>query len=276
MSKRATATFQVKSWDEKPYNEIDEGPKLTRASVTKSFRGDIEGEGILEYLMIHRDDGSASFVGLERVVGPCRGSIGKLRPPAQWHLPGRHGEGHLVRGAGLGHRGPARPARRGWLRFCARGGLLHHTRIRLRVTRPTRRGESEAAPMFDLEGIDHVALAVRDVQRSLAWYQEVLGLERRFEDVWGDYPAVVGVGTTSIALFPVEGPVGPDPRPSIGRDALVMRHLAFRVDRKNFIEAQADLKRRGIAFEFQDHDVAHSIYFDDPDAHEIEITTYDL
>ena len=69
MSKRATATFQVKSWDEKPYNEIDEGPKLTRTSVTKSFRGDIEGEGTLEYLMIHRDDGSASFVGLERVVG---------------------------------------------------------------------------------------------------------------------------------------------------------------------------------------------------------------
>ncbi len=69
MSKRATATFQVKSWDEKPYDEIDEGPKLTRASVTKSFRGDIEGEGTLEYLMIHRDDGSASFVGLERVVG---------------------------------------------------------------------------------------------------------------------------------------------------------------------------------------------------------------
>ncbi len=69
MSKHATATFQVKSWDEKPYNEIDEGPKLTRASVTKSFRGDIEGEGTLEYLMIYRDDGSASFVGLERVVG---------------------------------------------------------------------------------------------------------------------------------------------------------------------------------------------------------------
>ncbi len=69
MSKRATATFQVKSWDEKPYDEIDEGPKLTRASVTKSFRGDIEGEGILEDLMIHRDDGSASFIGLERVVG---------------------------------------------------------------------------------------------------------------------------------------------------------------------------------------------------------------
>ncbi len=69
MSTHATATFQVKSWDEKPYDEIDDGPKLTRVSVTKSFAGDIEGEGTLEYLMIQRDDGSASFVGLERVVG---------------------------------------------------------------------------------------------------------------------------------------------------------------------------------------------------------------
>ncbi len=69
MTVHATATFEVKAWEEKPYDEIDEGPKLTRASVTKSFSGDIEGEGAVEYLMIHRDDGSASFVGLERVVG---------------------------------------------------------------------------------------------------------------------------------------------------------------------------------------------------------------
>ncbi len=69
MSKHATATFQVKSWDEKPYDEVEGGPKLTRASVAKVFSGDIEGEGTVEYLMIHRDDGSANFVGLERVVG---------------------------------------------------------------------------------------------------------------------------------------------------------------------------------------------------------------
>ncbi len=69
MSKDATATFQVKNWDEKPYNEIDGGPKLTRATVTKSFSGDVEGEGTVEYLMVHLEDGSASFVGLERVVG---------------------------------------------------------------------------------------------------------------------------------------------------------------------------------------------------------------
>lgn len=65
----------MKSWDEKPYDEIEGGPKLTRATVAKSYSGDIEGDGTVEYLMIHREDGSASFVGLERVVG----SIGDRR-----------------------------------------------------------------------------------------------------------------------------------------------------------------------------------------------------
>jgi hypothetical protein len=35
----------------------------------KTFTGDIEGEGQVEYLMMYRSDGSARFVGLERVVG---------------------------------------------------------------------------------------------------------------------------------------------------------------------------------------------------------------
>ncbi len=69
MSKQATATFKIKSWDEKPFSEVDEGTKLTRVSVSKSFHGDIEGEGALEYLMFHHESGSADFIGLERVVG---------------------------------------------------------------------------------------------------------------------------------------------------------------------------------------------------------------
>ena len=69
MSKLVTATFKVKSWDERPYDESERGPKLTRATVVKVFSGDIEGESVVEYLMVHRQDGTASFVGLERVVG---------------------------------------------------------------------------------------------------------------------------------------------------------------------------------------------------------------
>ena len=69
MKKSANARFAIKNWDEKPYSEGQDLPKLTRASVTKTFSGDIEGEGQVEYLMMYRSDGSATFVGLERVVG---------------------------------------------------------------------------------------------------------------------------------------------------------------------------------------------------------------
>ncbi len=127
--------------------------------------------------------------------------------------------------------------------------------------------------MPELEGIDHVALAVRDVPSSVRWYQEVLGLERLHEEAWGDYPAVVGIGGTAIALFPVQGS---DPKPRPDRDVLAMRHLAFRANAENFARAQRELTDGGVEFEFQDHGIAHSIYFHDPDGHEIEITTYDL
>lgn len=127
--------------------------------------------------------------------------------------------------------------------------------------------------MLQLEGIDHVALAVRDVKRSVEWYQRVLGLRRMYENEWGDFPAVVGVAGTALAFFPVEGEATKG-RP--GRDMLAMRHLAFRVDAENFARARTELQEQGLELEFQDHGIAHSIYFGDPDGHQIEITTYDL
>jgi hypothetical protein len=66
---RAGGTIEAKSWDEKAYHEMEGGQKLSRASVTNEFRGDIEGEGTLEYLMTYVDERSGSFIGLERVVG---------------------------------------------------------------------------------------------------------------------------------------------------------------------------------------------------------------
>jgi hypothetical protein len=74
--KTANARFAIKSWDENPYGEVVAGTKLTRASVTKTYTGDIEGEGQVEYLMMYRSDGSATFVGLERVSGRVGGKSG--------------------------------------------------------------------------------------------------------------------------------------------------------------------------------------------------------
>ena len=76
MKRTANARFAIKTWDEKPYGEGPDLPKLTRASVTKTYTGDLEGEGHVEYLMMYRRDGSATFVGLERIVGRLAGKTG--------------------------------------------------------------------------------------------------------------------------------------------------------------------------------------------------------
>jgi hypothetical protein len=78
MRQSAGARFAIKSWDEKPYSEGENLPKLTRASVTKTYTGDIAGEGQVEYLMMYRSDGSATFVGLERVIGRIAGKTGSF------------------------------------------------------------------------------------------------------------------------------------------------------------------------------------------------------
>ncbi len=78
MKNVANSRFSITSWDEKPYSEGEDLPKMTRAAVAKTFTGDIAGEGHLEYLMMYRSDGSAAFVGLERIVGRLAGRAGSF------------------------------------------------------------------------------------------------------------------------------------------------------------------------------------------------------
>jgi len=76
MKKTANARFAITKWDEKPYSEGEDRPKLTRAQVTKTYTGDIAGEGHVEYLMMYRSDGTAAFVGLEQIAGTIDGKAG--------------------------------------------------------------------------------------------------------------------------------------------------------------------------------------------------------
>jgi catechol-2,3-dioxygenase len=129
-----------------------------------------------------------------------------------------------------------------------------------------RRGD--VSPM-KLAGLDHVALTVTDLQRAAKWYIEVLGFSRMHEDVWGNVPTFVGTGGTGLALFP-------RPRMTGAKTDDVIRHVAFRATRAEFLKAQRELKQRSIPFHFEDHEISHSIYFSDPDNNRLEITTYEL
>jgi hypothetical protein len=65
----ASGFIEVKTYNDTTYDDAGAGPILHRLSVTETFSGDIEGEGSVEFLQVVRPDGSAHFVGVERVTG---------------------------------------------------------------------------------------------------------------------------------------------------------------------------------------------------------------
>ncbi|WP_293936700.1 DUF3224 domain-containing protein [Iodobacter sp.] len=60
----------VQTWSEIPFHEMSEAGKLSRASIVNTLSGDIEGEGVLEYLLAYPKiaGGDVIFTGMERIV----------------------------------------------------------------------------------------------------------------------------------------------------------------------------------------------------------------
>jgi hypothetical protein len=78
MSKQLTGTFQILGWDETPYNQDDDGAKQSHAKITQRYTGDIDGTSELQYLMSYLPDGSAIFVGLEKIACTIHGKSGSF------------------------------------------------------------------------------------------------------------------------------------------------------------------------------------------------------
>lgn len=126
---------------------------------------------------------------------------------------------------------------------------------------------------FDNKGLDHVAIAVSDLERSQAFYERVLGLER--DHVEWEVPVVMASEGTGVALFLADsasstGTDDADPPP------IRILHIAFRVDRGGFEAARQALADIGVEARFSDHDISHSLYLRDPDGHQLELTTYEV
>jgi catechol-2,3-dioxygenase len=121
-----------------------------------------------------------------------------------------------------------------------------------------------------LEQIDHIALRCASPEATKAWYVSTLGFEHVFPGQWSGSPIMLRLGSTFITLFPQKANV------QASTDSQAW-HLALRaVTYTDFQSAQAELQARGISFQFRDHEIAHSIYFSDPDGFLLEIITYDI
>ena len=99
---RTSATFQIKSWEEEPFGEQADGPRLTRAHIQKTFHGDLTGTGELVYVMMHFENGLATFEGLEKIVGNLGGRSGSFVLQHSGSYDGEIASGRysVVRGSG--------------------------------------------------------------------------------------------------------------------------------------------------------------------------------
>jgi hypothetical protein len=74
----ARGQIQVASYEPTTYDQRGEGPELVEIRVHEAFIGDITGEGTARFLQTAHPDGTASFVGVERVVGTVGGRSGSF------------------------------------------------------------------------------------------------------------------------------------------------------------------------------------------------------
>src|SRR4029453_9503121 len=80
---KASATYTVKKWEEKPYDDISSEMKMTRASVEYALDGEIKGKAAVQYLMFYSHSDApdqpkpaAGYVGLVRLDGAVGGKSG--------------------------------------------------------------------------------------------------------------------------------------------------------------------------------------------------------
>jgi catechol 2,3-dioxygenase-like lactoylglutathione lyase family enzyme len=111
-------------------------------------------------------------------------------------------------------------------------------------------------------GIDHVYYWTRDMDRAVAFYRDVLGLEltQRSGDGWAEFRA----GAVRLALHGTEE-----------ADLPPGGTIVFRVD--DLDEATSSLRQRGVVFDGHEAEVpgvGRFVTFHDPDGNPVQLIEY--
>lgn len=69
MHTKITVTFAITSWEQTPYSEPGATPEMARATVKKTFQGELSATSVAELLLCQVDDDHAAYTGHERVTG---------------------------------------------------------------------------------------------------------------------------------------------------------------------------------------------------------------
>lgn len=142
------------------------------------------------------------------------------------------------------------------------------------------KAESLAPPR--LLGLDHAAVGVRDLVQSLKWYHGVLGMEHVLADdpMFNGDIAMAGVrGAPLVALLRL-----PENESPLAGSREQRGHFALRISNEDFTKLRGQLPtmlrthrahdRQSLWIEEQDYGRQLSLFFEDPDGNEVEVTTW--
>ncbi len=113
---------------------------------------------------------------------------------------------------------------------------------------------------FQVTGIDHVVLHVKDLARSKKFYIDFLGMNIDHESSWQCF---LKCGNQSVALFEVE-----DEEEVHGGSEV--NHIALRLAAGEPAHVKATLENAGIKVNGRPGDPT-CVYFPDPDGHKLQL-----
>lgn len=128
--------------------------------------------------------------------------------------------------------------------------------------------------MIQIKAIDHVVFRVRDLDRMMRFYTEILGarLEKAQQEIglWQ-----LRIGSALIDLVPVDGPLGRMGGAAPGPEGRNVDHVCFRVEPWDGDAILAFLRGHGIEGEIVSRYGAEgdgpSIYLSDPEGNALEL-----
>ena len=123
-----------------------------------------------------------------------------------------------------------------------------------------------------VQRLNHAVLYVRDVDRSLAFYRDVLGFRVKVE-IPGRAVFLQAEGSTNdhdLGLFAIGSGAGPS---GAGRSTVGLYHLAWEVDTlAELVRVRDALVQAGALVGASDHATTKALYAQDPDGLEFEVS----
>jgi catechol 2,3-dioxygenase len=118
--------------------------------------------------------------------------------------------------------------------------------------------------------LGHVVFYVKELERSLAFYRDLLGFHETGR-IFNGTAAALTSGRTHHEILLIQ--VGDAPGPPAGRHR-GLYHIGIKVGDSldELREAKKDLERAGVTIDgMSDHTVSQSLYLRDPDGNEVEL-----